>query len=375
MAKENGSDSTETSEEVERDFKLTALVTQLSEFATKISVVKNQCKRQERRAQEVVQRIANRFDGLDSDHRLDSQEIDDPIENGGASHHSGYRRVDRRVRLTLPNGCELDGGSNSPKRRGEELPPGDKGKRKKHIARKAVATEIQANFLEPEDKQPLINRRDELRARSQSTPTNIPSAATPSTTDSVPAQKPPVAPALPIVPPPRLLNRLKEGAGQLISQEMAMRPKQKLTSLPFPVLITELCQHAGVPRDTTREIEVTPSSYTDIRRIEVPGASSSSQHARITQSMILKMGQLAYSADVRATQLDRSIPGMIDSKILATLNPIRGSGGDNEDAPETSGIPPATTEYVQRGGTTYEESNVKTDEERIAVHEEEMMES
>jgi len=48
---------------------------------------------------------------------------------------------------------------------------------------------------------------------------------------------------------------------------------------------------------------------------------------------------------------------------------------DDEDAPETSGIPPATTGDVQRGGITYEESDAETDEEMIAVHEEEMLES
>uniref|UniRef100_M1DG97 Polyprotein protein n=1 Tax=Solanum tuberosum TaxID=4113 RepID=M1DG97_SOLTU len=47
----------------------------------------------------------------------------------------------------------------------------------------------------------------------------------------------------------------------------------------------------------------------------------------------------------------------------------------DEDAPETSGIPPATTGDVQRGSTTYEESDAETDEELIVVHEEEMMES
>uniref|UniRef100_M1DGU8 Uncharacterized protein n=1 Tax=Solanum tuberosum TaxID=4113 RepID=M1DGU8_SOLTU len=75
-------------------------------------------------------------------------------------------------------------GSGPPKKRRQELLLGDKGKRKKHIAKK-VDADNRAELSKREDKHPLINRRNELRARTQSTSTRVPLAATPLEADLV----------------------------------------------------------------------------------------------------------------------------------------------------------------------------------------------
>uniref|UniRef100_M1DDS1 Polyprotein protein n=1 Tax=Solanum tuberosum TaxID=4113 RepID=M1DDS1_SOLTU len=110
MAKGNGSKLAETNQGVERDFNITALVTQVNNLATKISEVEDQCKSQGRAfktqlAQEQFGESPTHYE----DRRLNPQENEGPVEIGGVSDYTATRRVDWRTRLMSPNGRELDG--------------------------------------------------------------------------------------------------------------------------------------------------------------------------------------------------------------------------------------------------------------------------
>jgi len=139
-----------------------------------------------------------------------------------------------------------------------------------------------------------------------------------------------------------------------------MRAKQNQTSLPFLVLISQLCHQPSVPFVAKTYTKVSQALSNDIQRIEaeytkdeaerrkkarvdnssvvdveameadtkstpalqptgIPSSSTSTasvpattSHTPLPQAMIFKMGNLAYSADMRASRMEIVVPSMID---------------------------------------------------------------
>uniref|UniRef100_M1E113 Polyprotein protein n=1 Tax=Solanum tuberosum TaxID=4113 RepID=M1E113_SOLTU len=160
-------------------------------------------------------------------------------------------------------------------------------------------------------------------------------------------------------------------------------------------VVSELCQCGRVPRDTSRDIEVTSSSSTDIRFIEAEYKREEVDRRRVTPVDILP------EIDVDSLPAEASFPTPTSRDLEQTGESIRSNSfesrssrseegrrlskvyrlqfiigvADDEHTPETLVIPPATTGEVQRDGTTYEKSDVETEEEKIVVHDDEMKKS
>jgi len=64
-----------------------------------------------------------------------------------------------------------------------------------------------------------------------------------------------------------IIERHKINVGGIIVEVILIQASQEQTSIPFPMLITEICETTRIPFRRKTEVRITRISYSDIQRI------------------------------------------------------------------------------------------------------------